>query len=408
MFNKSEIASKSSEFGSTALKQELYNDGSSENPMIKQEYASLEPTTYTIAKCYADNEGCFTGRSNNSAFFEHQADTKTRHSTNSKTSCNGFGQISDFPLVITRQNWRDFFGNLELIAEYSNFFQKLLQEEGTSRTLENYVFHPEMLHRLKSGSFQTLVRLGYGIESQSPAIIAKTLAQAALVTPKAITTLSDKDIKDLCTSKMPVNPATDPSQIFSAFARCEPVIKREEQIRVKMEHRVVEIDMKHPFKIIRKKIRKWSSNDEESYSPVNLVRVTELENPTGQALKNVVKNYGKQIIKFIKHPLGKKIAMEQLNGDTKQVGMLALYMKSQSEITNMNDFRNILIVREEDGEEIKLYKEAFKAMSIEFVQSYSHNWIFNSNRIADKWSHIYAKPKILRRLKNPEFFTYLT
>jgi len=148
------------------------------------------------------------------------------------------------------------------------------------------------------------------------------------------------------------------------------------------------------FKIIRKKISK--------------VNFREQVTPCGEALKNVVKNYGKQITKFIKHPLGKKLALPYLHHNKRLVNSFCNFIKSKPEITNMNDFRNILLPVNNDPDDVKMFKGVFQCLSIDFIKHFSHNWIFNSNRISDKWAHVYAKSKILRRVENPEYFTYLT
>ena len=51
-------------------------------------------------------------------------------------------------------------------------------------------------------------------------------------------------------------------------------------------------------------------------------------------------------------------------------------------------------------------KRVFKAIGIIFIRDFTVNWVYNS-KIADKLTHLKYRFKMLRRVQNPEFFTYL-
>jgi len=64
-----------------------------------------------------------------------------------------------------------------------------------------------------------------------------------------------------------------------------------------------------------------------------------------------------------------------------------------------------LLVTSEDSAEVAAYKRVFQGLSIIFVKFFSVNWIF-SGKLFNKLAHLQCRLKILRRIKNPEHFTY--
>ena len=66
----------------------------------------------------------------------------------------------------------------------------------------------------------------------------------------------------------------------------------------------------------------------------------------------------------------------------------------------------MMIQHNDNPSELNQFKEIFRLSAIEFLEFYTHNWIFGSKRIKDAHGHYKAKFKIIRRIKNPENFTY--
>nr|A0A411PQN8.1 RecName: Full=Baeyer-Villiger oxidase AgnL3; AltName: Full=Agnestins biosynthesis cluster protein L3 [Paecilomyces divaricatus]QBG38885.1 Baeyer-Villiger monoxygenase [Paecilomyces divaricatus] len=80
-----------------------------------------------------------------------------------------------------------FMATLSERAQYTTFltfFERKMAERGWRSVLQEYLFArtplaDAMLGRLYEGAYHALIHLGYGIEFQSPAIIAEALGQAA-------------------------------------------------------------------------------------------------------------------------------------------------------------------------------------------------------------------------------------
>lgn len=62
---------------------------------------------------------------------------------------------------------------VSLWADYLDFFEKVIKEEGMQKSFEKYVFHPMMFTRLFAGAFHPIIHLGYALEFQIPLILAE-------------------------------------------------------------------------------------------------------------------------------------------------------------------------------------------------------------------------------------------
>jgi len=82
-------------------------------------------------------------------------------------------------------------------------------------------------------------------------------------------------------------------------------------------------------------------------------------------------------------------------------------MKEKKETTNsMESLRKLLIEEEGDTQLDVVTKAVFKEVSIIFMKYFAVNWIF-SGKLVHKTAHLKFRFKMLRRIKNPEYFTYL-
>lgn len=83
------------------------------------------------------------------------------------------------------------------------------------------------------------------------------------------------------------------------------------------------------------------------------------------------------------------------------------YIKERKEELDCIDrLKSMLLVSENDGKEEASLKRIFKKIGEIFIKYFSVNWIFGG-RLRYKLSHLKFRHKMLRRLKNPELFTYL-
>ena len=67
----------------------------------------------------------------------------------------------------------------------------------------------------------------------------------------------------------------------------------------------------------------------------------------------------------------------------------------------------MLIVQPGESIERANFKMGFQEMSIIFLKYFGVNWVFNG-KISYKQIHLESIPKMLRRVKYPEYFTTIT
>ena len=125
-----------------------------------------------------------------------------------------------------------------------------------------------------------------------------------------------------------------------------------------------------------------------------------------ERLKNIVKNYGKKCANFAISKIGQSILKEKFT--TEEFSQFKQYIRMRiSKITNIRNFRDMLLVLEEDSLKIAKFKESFQYVSEIFIRNYAICWIFHSSRMSDVKGHIYARHKMLRRIQDPKNFTYI-
>ena len=122
---------------------------------------------------------------------------------------------------------------------------------------------------------------------------------------------------------------------------------------------------------------------------------------------NVMKNYCAAMITFalsrMSDPYLRKLSF---------VKRLSLAMWRQTlrpkrqKVHSIQSFRELLLIEEQDSEVTKEYKILFQEACRVFLKYFSVNWIYNS-RLSDKSKYLTYRGKLLRRVQNPESFTYL-
>jgi len=126
------------------------------------------------------------------------------------------------------------------------------------------------------------------------------------------------------------------------------------------------------------------------------------------AMKNIIKNYARAIASFAlselflpyveETPEKKLVRWEEFINYTK---------KARSEIQNIDCFRDYLLIRKGDSQELVAMKKLFQLAGITFIKYFSVNWIF-SGKIVYKLFYLKFRGKLLRRIQNPKLFTYIS
>lgn len=139
----------------------------------------------------------------------------------------------------------------------------------------------------------------------------------------------------------------------------------------------------------------------------NPAKVSQEALHTVRNTKNIVKNYAQAIFKFALS----SFSLDYLTRFSRQEGVridhFRNYVKSfKGKIEGIYDFRLALLITEADSKEKASFKRILAQIGAIFIKFYSVNWIFNS-KVVHKKAHLMYRFKILRRITNPELFTYL-
>jgi len=124
-------------------------------------------------------------------------------------------------------------------------------------------------------------------------------------------------------------------------------------------------------------------------------------------LKNVAKNYGRAICNFIVAPAAEDYLLplsKEFNINANEFKEFIALRKNT--LDGIEDFRELLLVREEDSEQERGYKKLFQKLGEVFIKYFSVNWIY-SGRLNYKLDYVKVRNKVLRRVQNPELFTYI-
>ena len=137
-------------------------------------------------------------------------------------------------------------------------------------------------------------------------------------------------------------------------------------------------------------------------SPV-LISISE----PSRAIKNIVKNYGRAICTFASSELARPylINLTEKEG-VEMVDFIQYTQTMKSKIDGLFSFRSLLLKESQEDLTTVAFKKLFQAISEIFIKYYSVNWIFHS-KVHYKQAHLNFRFKILRRIQNPEMFTYL-
>jgi len=124
--------------------------------------------------------------------------------------------------------------------------------------------------------------------------------------------------------------------------------------------------------------------------------------------KNIVKNYARAMVNFALSKVATPYLQELFKKEeyAEMKGFLTFIEAKKEEITSIRRLRDLLVPTEQDDELVQGYKRVFKAIGLIFIRDFTVNWVYSS-KISDKLTHLKYRFKMLRRVQNPEFFTYL-
>lgn len=127
-------------------------------------------------------------------------------------------------------------------------------------------------------------------------------------------------------------------------------------------------------------------------------------------LKNIAVNYGKTIASFAASPLAlpylEAILTTQGKG-TLTVSQFQQYaLRQKARIGGISSLRSALMIEDGDNEEAAACKRVFQAIGEIFIKYFSVNWIM-TGRLKQKLAYLKYRCKMLRRIREPESFTYI-
>jgi len=123
--------------------------------------------------------------------------------------------------------------------------------------------------------------------------------------------------------------------------------------------------------------------------------------------KNLVKNFGKAICNFCNSHISLPYLEPMLEKEGLHLKDFIDYI-SQNKVTieGLHKFRSLLLTFEDDSHQIKAFKKVFRQIGEVFIKNFSVNWIYHG-RVQYKEAHLKFRFKMLRRIRQPELFTYL-
>jgi len=122
---------------------------------------------------------------------------------------------------------------------------------------------------------------------------------------------------------------------------------------------------------------------------------------------NVMKNYARAMVRFSLSSLAdpylermkEKYAMGSEDFKTTLRG-------HKAKVNCIKHLRDILLVSEQDLEETRTFKRMFQELCVIFMKFFSVNWIYHG-KMLERTKYLRYRGKMLRRVQNPEYFTYL-
>ncbi len=132
-----------------------------------------------------------------------------------------------------------------------------------------------------------------------------------------------------------------------------------------------------------------------------------IDSEDGKATKNVAQNFGRAICNFATSDIAAPYLIPILEKEKANMKLFKEYMnQAKKRMDGVLHFRETLLINENDSMELKSIKKAFAEIGEVFIKNFSVNWIFHG-KVSYKKAYLKYRFKLLRRIKNPELFTYL-
>jgi len=123
--------------------------------------------------------------------------------------------------------------------------------------------------------------------------------------------------------------------------------------------------------------------------------------------KNIVTNYGKAISSFALSHLALPYLQPRLDKSTITSGEFYNFiLKGREAIKSIQTFRTLLLIEEGDDANYAECKRVFQYICEVFIKYFSVNWIIHG-KMDYKLIYLKYRFKMLRRVRDPENFTYL-
>lgn len=161
----------------------------------------------------------------------------------------------------------------------------------------------------------------------------------------------------------------------------------------------------NPEKITAPSFNSNTANAQARRSHRNLFRASHLVN--GGAMKNIVLNYGKAIGSFAVSHMAIPYLEESLEKFNITLAKFREFVNQQkAKIGGICSLRTLLLANKDDGEHVIACKKVFGQIAEVFIKYFSVNWIIHG-RVTHKLTYLKFRYKMLRRIQNPECFTYI-
>ncbi len=123
---------------------------------------------------------------------------------------------------------------------------------------------------------------------------------------------------------------------------------------------------------------------------------------------NVMKNYANAMVNFALSRIAEPYLYQSPLVRKMPLQLFRQLLASKKRNTNsIKNFRKLLVIDEDqDSEETKTSKGLFKEACTVFLKYFWVNWIYHS-KLDDKSKYLKYRGRLLRRVQNPELFTYL-
>jgi len=127
--------------------------------------------------------------------------------------------------------------------------------------------------------------------------------------------------------------------------------------------------------------------------------------------KNIVTNFGKAIATFAMSELALpyltlELEKEGFENLIKPDEFVEFVKSSKGKINSIEGLRSLILIEENDSPKAVAFKKCFQTLAEIFIKFFSVNWIIHG-RVTYKLEHLKFRFRMLRRIKNPEVFTYL-